>query len=239
MPGETNYSRASAQKYYSSAPPDSVYSLAGVASPAEGAPAPAGPCLRAVLSAASWEQRMTAQTETAGAAKLHRLVERATALETDGDLDGAVNVYEEGLLAGLASDEICYNLALLYKQQLLFEDALTLLARCLDSPEYGASAHYASGECQLALGSLAAAGEHFDRAVNRLALDRIPAEQVSEVSHVLRVAIDTHTSLDNQERAAALSKTLANFLAAHGLSTPPADTSRPGGYPSAPARAPQ
>ena len=92
---------------------------------------------------------MTAQTETAGAAQLHRLVERATALETDGDLDGAVNVYEEGLLAGLASDEVCYNLALLYKQQLLFEDALTLLSRCLDSPEYGASAHYAGGECEL------------------------------------------------------------------------------------------
>ena len=154
-------------------------------------------------------------------AQLRQIIERAAELEDIGDLDGAVNAYEEALLAGFATVEVCYNLALLYKQQLLYEDALTLLQRCLDSPEYGASAHYASGECQLALGSLAAAGEHFDRAVSRLALDRIPPEQVAEVSHVLQVAIDTHTSLDNGERAAALSRILNGFLASHGMSAPP------------------
>lgn len=160
--------------------------------------------------------------------QLRRIIERATNMEDIGDLDGAVNCYEEALLAGFATVDVCYNLAVLYKQQLLYEDALTLLQRCLDSPEYGASAHYASGECQLALGNLVAAGEHFDRAVSRLALDRIPTEQVGEVSHVLQVAIDTHTSLDHRERAASLSQTLAGFLAAHGLAAPPTDGPRPG-----------
>ncbi len=160
------------------------------------------------------------------AAQLRQIVERATALEDAGDLDGAVNSYEEALLAGFAIVEVCYNLALLYKQQLLYEDALTLLQRCLDAPDYGASAHYASGECQLALGNLAAAGEHFERAVSRLALDRIPPEQVAEVSHVLQVAIDTHTSLDQTDRAEELSKTLRTFLASHGLTAPPATTTR-------------
>lgn len=172
---------------------------------------------------------MIAKVETAALtnekeAQLRQIIERATDLEDTGDLDGAVNAYEEALLAGFATVEVCYNLAILYKQQLLYEDALTLLQRCLDSPEYGASAHYASGECQLALGNLAAAGEHFDRSVSRLALDRIPQEQVAEVSHVLQVAIDTHTSLDNTERADALNKTLSDFLSSHGLSVPPAAT---------------
>jgi len=157
-------------------------------------------------------------------AQLRRIIERASDLEETGDLDGAVNAYEEALLAGFATVEVCYNLALLYKQQLLYEDALTLLQRCLDSPEYGASAHYASGECHLALGSLRAASEHFDRAVSRLALDRIPAEQVGEVSHVLQVTIDTHIALDDTERAEALGKLQADFLTAHGLSAPPAPT---------------
>jgi tetratricopeptide (TPR) repeat protein len=150
-------------------------------------------------------------------AQLRRIIERATELEETGDLDGAVNAYEEALLAGFATVEVCYNLALLYKQQLLYEDALTLLQRCLDSPEYGASAHYASGECHLALGSLRAASEHFDRSVSRLALDRIPTEQVGEVSHVLQVTLDTHIALDNIERADALGKIQAEFLSAHGL----------------------
>lgn len=157
-------------------------------------------------------------------AQLRRIIERASELEETGDLDGAVNAYEEALLAGFATVEVCYNLALLYKQQLLYEDALTLLQRCLDSQEYGASAHYASGECHLALGSLRAASEHFDRAVSRLALDRIPTEQVGEVSHVLQVTIDTHRALDNTERADVLGKLQADFLAAHGLSAPPAPT---------------
>src|SRR6476469_5585902 len=172
---------------------------------------------------------MIAKVETAALtdekeAQLRQIIERATELEDTGDLDGAVNAYEEALLASFATVEVCYNLAILYKQQLLYEDALTLLQRCLDSPEYGASAHYASGECQLALGNLAAAGEHFDRSVSRLALDRIPPEQVGEVSHVLQVAIDTHTSLDNTERADALNKTLSDFLSSHGLNVPPAAT---------------
>jgi len=171
---------------------------------------------------------MIAKVDTAALAgggketQLRRIIERATDLEETGDLDGAVNAYEEALLAGFATVEVCYNLALLYKQQLLYEDALTLLQRCLDSPEYGASAHYASGECHLALGSLRAASEHFDRTVSRLALDRIPTAQVGEVSHVFQVTLDTHIALDNTERAEALGKIQAEFLAAHGLSAPPA-----------------
>jgi tetratricopeptide (TPR) repeat protein len=168
-------------------------------------------------------------------AQLRRIIERATDLEETGDLDGAVNAYEEALLAGFATVEVCYNLALLYKQQLLYEDALTLLQRCLDSPEYGASAHYASGECHLALGGLRAASEHFDRAVSRLALDRIPTEQVGEVSHVLQVTIDTYLALDDTDRAAELGRLQADFLAAHGLNTiPPPTTSRDGGIAYAP-----
>ena len=46
----------------------------------------------------------------------------------------------------------------------------------------------------------------------------------AEVSHVLQVAIDTHTSLDNTERADALNKTLSDFLTSHGLNVPPAAT---------------
>ncbi|HEX5505356.1 MAG TPA: tetratricopeptide repeat protein [Thermomicrobiales bacterium] len=166
---------------------------------------------------------MTASVQASGPAgdeaQLRRLVERAVTLESEGDLDGAVSTYEEALLAGYATDEVCYNLALLYKQQLLYEDAVTLLKRCLDSPEYGASAHYASGECQLALGELAAAGEHFYTAVSRIALDQIGDDQIPEVSHIFRVAIDTFTSLDQRHRAAELASTLADFLAARAQGT--------------------
>ncbi|HET8629317.1 MAG TPA: tetratricopeptide repeat protein [Thermomicrobiales bacterium] len=166
---------------------------------------------------------MTASVQASGPAggeaQLRRLVERAVTLESEGDLDGAVSTYEEALLAGYATDEVCYNLALLYKQQLLYEDAVTLLKRCLDSPEYGASAHYASGECQLALGELAAAGEHFYTAVSRIALDQIADDQIPEVSHIFRVAIDTFTSLDQRHRAAELASTLADFLAARAQGT--------------------
>ncbi|MGN6759216.1 MAG: tetratricopeptide repeat protein [Thermomicrobiales bacterium] len=159
--------------------------------------------------------------------EMRQIIDRAIFLEEQGDLDGAVGCYEEALLAGFATVEVCYNLAVLYKQQLLYEDALTLLQRCLDSAEYGASAHYASGECQLALGNLAAAGEHFDRAVSRLAFDQIADDQVAEVSHVLRVAIDTFTSLDNRDRAAELSATLDSFIAAHPGARPASTAGKP------------
>ncbi len=36
-------------------------------------------------------------------AQLRRIIERATDLEETGDLDGAVNAYEEALLAGFAT----------------------------------------------------------------------------------------------------------------------------------------
>src|SRR5687768_14182216 len=171
----------------------------------------------------------TTPTVSVNESQLSQIIERAGRLEDSGDLDGAVSCYEEALLAGFATVEVCYNLAILYKQQLLYEDALTLLQRCLDSPEYSASAHYASGECQLALGNLVAAGEHFDRAVSRLALDRIPPEQVGEVSHVLQVAIDTFTSLDDQERSETLQKTLNDFLASRGQTPPSRPPMPPGG----------
>jgi tetratricopeptide (TPR) repeat protein len=160
--------------------------------------------------------------------EMRQIIERAIFLEEQGDLDGAVGCYEEALLAGFATVEVCYNLAVLYKQQLLYEDALTLLQRCLDSAEYGASAHYASGECQLALGNLAAAGEHFERAVSRLDFEQIADDQVAEVSHVLRVAIDTFTSLDKLDRAAELSATLDGFIAAHPGARSPGGLAKPG-----------
>lgn len=156
---------------------------------------------------------MSVSTERHSATDLQQLIERAATFEAEGNFDEAIACYEEALLAGAATDEVCYSLALLYKQQLLYEDALALFERCLDSPEYGVSAHYASGECQLALGQLAAAATHFDAAVTQIALDDVTDDQVEEVSQIYRVAIDTFTSLDQHDRADRLSTALNTFLA--------------------------
>lgn len=151
--------------------------------------------------------------------RLRQRIEQANQRAALGDLAGAVSIYEAALLDGYATDEVCYNLALLYKQQQLYDDALALLQRCLTSPAYGVSAHYASGECELALGHRDAANEHFNAALDNLALDHVEADQIDEVRQIFHAAIETSTALGRQERAGELRAALTDFLTQHGVAT--------------------
>jgi tetratricopeptide (TPR) repeat protein len=144
------------------------------------------------------------------------LISRAVDAQTRGDIEVAVQQYERLLNAGVSMPSIHFNLGLLYKEQMHFEQAIDQFEDSLSDPEYVLGSHFSLGECYQARGDFQAALKHFLEAVKVVDVATIEREHVDDLIRVYEGLTQTLVSTGEPERAQKFSQTLVNFLGQRG-----------------------
>lgn len=144
------------------------------------------------------------------------LISRAVDAQTRGDIEIAVQQYERLLNAGVSMPSIHFNLGLLYKEQMHFDQAIEQFENSLSDPEYVLGSHFSLGECYQAQGELQGALKHFLEAVKVVDIATIEREHVDDLIRVYEGLTQTLVNTGEPERAQRFSQTLVNFLGQRG-----------------------
>ncbi len=150
-----------------------------------------------------------------GAVSLYQMeawVREATERQGQGDLEGAIRLYERAVEAGLDRADVHYSLGLLYKEVGQLEAAIGRLRAASADPEYALSSHYTMGECFRDLGRLDQAAQEFERALHLVDLQTIGREAVDDLIQMYEAAASVYEQRNDLARAASLYTTLAGFL---------------------------
>jgi tetratricopeptide (TPR) repeat protein len=144
------------------------------------------------------------------------LISRAVDAQTRGDIEIAVQQYERLINAGVAMPSIQFNLGLLYKEQMHFDQAIEQFELSLSDPEYVLGSHFSLGECYQAQGDFQEALKHFLEAVKVVDVATIEREHVDDLIRVYSGLTQTLVNTGEPERAQKFSQTLVNFLGQRG-----------------------
>ncbi|MGC8960468.1 MAG: tetratricopeptide repeat protein [Chloroflexia bacterium] len=144
--------------------------------------------------------------------QLEEWAREAAQRQEQGDLEGAVRLYERAVQGGLRRADALYSLGLLYKEAGRLQEAVGLLQEAAGDDEFALSSHYALGECYRDLGQLDQAAQEFERAIHLVDLQSIGREAVEDLIQMYEAAADVHERRKDLARAASLYATLAGFL---------------------------
>lgn len=144
------------------------------------------------------------------------LIGQAVDAQTRGDLETALGAYERLVAAGTSLPSIHFNLGLLYKEQMRFNEAISQLERSLPDPEYLLGSHFALGECYQAQGRFDAALEHFLEAVKVIDLTTVERTQVDDLIRVYEGLAQNLVNTGEPERIQHLVNSLVGFLGQRG-----------------------
>lgn len=144
------------------------------------------------------------------------LISRAVDAQTRGDIEVAVQQYERLVNAGVSMPSIHFNLGLLYKEQMHFEQASEQFEGSLSDPEYVLGSHFSLGQCYQAQGEFQNALKHFLEAVKVVDVATIEREHVDDLIRVYEGLTQTLVNTGEPERAQKFSETLVNFLGHRG-----------------------
>ncbi len=148
--------------------------------------------------------------------KISQLISQALDAQTRGDLIEALDAYEELLKAGVSMPSIHYNVGMIYKEQMRFEEAIKHFERALNDQKYCLGSHYALGECYRAQGKSREALKHFLEAVKIVDLNTVQREHVDDLITVYEGLAQELVSTGEPERMQKLSATLLDFLGQRG-----------------------
>ena len=112
------------------------------------------------------------------------LIGKAIDAQTRGDLEAARQSYEQLLGGGVSMPSIHFNLGLIYKEQMRFDDAIAQIEQSLSDPEYVLGSNFSLGESYQALGNSKAAMQHFWEAVKIVDLATIQREHADDLIRV-------------------------------------------------------
>lgn len=144
------------------------------------------------------------------------LISKAVDAQTRGDLTAAQQSYEKLLSAGVFMSSIYFNLGLLYKEQMRFDDAIRLFEKSLSDPEYVLGSHFSLGECYQAKGAFAEALKNFLEAVKIVDLATIKRAQADDLIRVYESLAQSLANTGDPGRIEQLSQTLVSFLGQRG-----------------------
>ena len=144
------------------------------------------------------------------------LIGKAIDAQTRGDFQASQQSYEQLLDAGVSMSSIHFNLGLLYKEQMRFEDAIAQLMKSLSDPEYVLGSHFALGECYQAKGDFEPALKNFMEAVKIVDLATIQREQADDLIRVYEGLAQNLINTGESKRIQQLSETLVDFLGRRG-----------------------
>jgi tetratricopeptide (TPR) repeat protein len=144
------------------------------------------------------------------------LIGKAVDAQTRGDLAAALQAYEQLNKAGVTMPSIYFNLGLLYKEQMRFDEAIAQLNKSLSDPEYILGSQFALGECYQAQGDFAEALKHFWEAVKIVDLATIEREHADDLIRIYQNMAQNLVSAGDPDRARNLSESLVDFLGRRG-----------------------
>lgn len=144
------------------------------------------------------------------------LIGKAVDAQTRGDLEAARQSYEQLLGGGVSMPSIHFNLGLIYKEQMRFDDAIAQIEQSLTDPEYVLGSHFSLGECYQALGDFKSAMEHFWEAVKIVDLATIQREHADDLIRVYESLAQNLISTGDPGQVQKLSEALVDFLGRRG-----------------------
>lgn len=144
------------------------------------------------------------------------LIGKAIDAQTKGDYQDAQASYERLLDAGINMTSISFNLGLIYKQQMRFDDATPLFIRALSDPEYVLGSNFALGECYQAQGHFEQALKYFLEAVKIIDLTTVKREQADDLIRVYEGLAQNLINTGEPERIQQLGETLISFMNQRG-----------------------
>lgn len=113
--------------------------------------------------------------------EIDALISRAIDAQARGDVEEAIECYEEVLKGGVIQPAIHFNLGLLYQQQTRFEEAIAQFQQSVTDPQYRLGSLFALGECYRALGRIDEALTHFLEVLKIVDLGTVRKEQAGDL----------------------------------------------------------
>ncbi|MBN2003082.1 MAG: tetratricopeptide repeat protein [Anaerolineae bacterium] len=144
------------------------------------------------------------------------LIGKAIDAQTRGDFQASQQSYERLLSAGVSMPSIYFNLGLIYKEQMRFNDAIALFEKSLSDPEYVLGSRFALGECFQAMGQFEPALSNFLEAMKVVDLTTVQREQAGDLLRVYEGLAQNLANQGRPERIQQLAETLVGFLGQRG-----------------------
>ncbi len=144
--------------------------------------------------------------------QIEKLIELAIKKQEAGDSDGAADLYEQAVDAGLQRADVLYSLGLIYQERNDHKSAVGVLTRAATDPEYALSSHFALGQSHRELGQLPQAAQEFEQTIALVDLESIGRGEADDLINMYESAATIYTEIGDIARAAALYSTLSTFL---------------------------
>lgn len=144
------------------------------------------------------------------------LISRAIELQTRGEIDGAISVYQQAIAGGVNQAAVHFNLGLLYQQRLRLDQAIAELSNSIRDPEYELGSHFALGECYRAKGKVDQALSHFLEVAKIVDMRTVSREQADDLVRLYENLTDTYLLKGEHEAADAFTSALVGFLGTRG-----------------------
>jgi tetratricopeptide (TPR) repeat protein len=137
---------------------------------------------------------------------------RAVDSHSRGEIDEALNYYEQAVQLGVSQVEVLFNLGLLYRERSRFEEAIKLLQKSLEVSEYRLPSHLALGDCHWSQGEADRALDHFLQALMIIDLDFVGQDRADELTRSYQAVSDSHRGQGDGRQTQVLVHALTELL---------------------------
>ncbi len=152
------------------------------------------------------------ESQSEGSPDVRAVLGKAVDSHSRGEIDEALHHYEQALQMGVTGTEVLFNLGLLYRERSRFEEAIELLEKSLEVPEYRLASHLALGECQRSRGKPDEAWDHFVQAMMIIDLDFVGEERADELTRSYQAVSDSHRGQGDGRQTQAFVHALYELL---------------------------
>jgi tetratricopeptide (TPR) repeat protein len=149
-------------------------------------------------------------------AEIDGLIGRAIDFQTRGEIEKAIDAYEQVIRAGVQQIAVHFNLGLLYQEKLRFDTAISQFEHVVSDPEYTLGSHFAIGECYRARGRIDEALEHFIEVLKIVDLATVKREQADNLIQLYEHLADGYEAIGDRNQALEFTNSLVTFLSEQG-----------------------
>lgn len=144
------------------------------------------------------------------------LVGQAIDFQTRGEVQGAIDAYQRIIRAGVELSAATFNLGLLLKETLHFDEAIQQFERTVNVPEYRLGSLFALGECYRAKGRIDEALAYFIEVLKIVDLGTVRREQADDLIQVYQSLAESYAAKGDSDQATQFADALVEFLSRKG-----------------------
>lgn len=144
------------------------------------------------------------------------LLARAIDAQQQGQTREAIELYEKILAAGMNRPEVQFNLAVLYQNSLRHDDAIALLNKTVQAPQFAVASHFALGQSYRSQNKIDVALDHYVAAMKIVDLTSVNRAQADQVIRLYQSLSDSYHAKGDDASAQKYRATLLDFLNSKG-----------------------